>query len=119
MIRLVRSSAHPTTAPEPRDARRANPVPAAEADSLAQRQRRRDVEAFATLLNEVYHLPCTLVWHSQDAHQHRLHFWTPVEGWQCEVGTIADLAHRLYVLGITQRAAQRRQYRRRTQEGPP
>jgi hypothetical protein len=115
MIRLVKSSAHPTTASGPRNARRADPVSAAEADWLARRQ--RDVEAFATLLNEVYHLPCTLVWHSHDTHQHRLHFWTSADGWQCEVGTIADLAHRLYVLGVSQRAAQRLKHRRHSQEG--
>ena len=130
MIRLVRSSARPTASSGPEDTRRAGPAPAPEtnriaqtpapeADPLAQRRRRRDLEAFATLLDEVYHLPCSLVWHSHDAHQHRLHFWTPTAGWQCEVGTIADLAHRLYALGIAQRAAQRQQHRRRMQEAPP
>jgi hypothetical protein len=111
MIQLVKSSARLTTTSGPGDARCAGPVSAAEADPLAQLRRRRDLEAFAILLDEVYHLPCSLVWHSYDAHQHRLHFWTPSDGWQCEVGTTADLAHRLYALGVSQRAAQRQQHR--------
>jgi hypothetical protein len=113
MIRLTQSSARPTISSGPGDARCAGPVLAAEADPRAQLRRRRDLEAFATLLEEVYHLPCSLVWHSYDAHQHRLHFWTPSDGWQCEVGTTADLAHRLYALGVIQRAAQRQQHRDR------
>lgn len=111
MIQLITSSARPTTSSGPSDARRTGPVLAAEA--AAQLRRRQDLEAFATLLDEVYHLPCSLVWHRYDTHQHRLHFWTPTDGWQCEVGTMADLAHRLYALGVTQRAAQRQQHRRR------
>jgi hypothetical protein len=122
MIRLARSSARPTASSGSADPRRAGPIPAPqthrrtpfpapEADRLAQQRRRQDLEAFATLLDEVYHLPCSLVWHSHDSRQHRLHFWTPSDGWQCEVGTIADLAHRLHVLGVAQRAAQRQQLR--------
>ena len=116
MIRLIKSSARPTPSSRSGNARRARHAPAAEANPLAQLHRRRDLEAFATLLDEVYHLPCSLVCHSHDARQHRLHFWTPTDGWQCEVGTIADLAHRLYALGVAQRAAQRQQHRRRRLE---
>ena len=116
MIRLIKSSARPTPSSGSGNARRARQAPAAEANPLAQLRRRWDLEAFAVLLDEVYHLPCSLVWHSHDASQHRLHFWTPTDGWQCEVGTTADLAHRLYVLGVSQRAAQRQQLRRRRPE---
>ena len=130
MIQRTRSSARPTASLGSADPRRAGPIPAPqtprrapppapEADLRAQQRRRRDVEAFATLLDEVYHLPCSLVWHSYDPQQHRLHFWTPTAGWQCEVGTTAALAHRLYALGVAQRAAQRQQHRRRRQDGHP
>ena len=74
--------------------------------------RRADLQAFATLLTQVYHIPCHIVWHSHDAHQHRLYYWTSASGWQCQVGAEADLAHQLHVLGAAWRAAQRHQHQR-------
>jgi len=69
--------------------------------------RRATLQAFAADLNQLYAFPCHLVWHPQSAHRHRLYYWAVPNGWQCEVGTEEDLAHRLHSLGMALRAAQR------------
>lgn len=97
----------------------ARPAPSGDSGLAMPAHRRADLQAFATLLTQVYRIPCHVVWHSHDARQHRLYAWTTAEGWQCHVGTEADLAHQLHVLGATWRAAQRRQHHRQPSEGQP
>src|SRR5262249_9049392 len=115
MIRLPTPALLPSAGLAPDVARPIDGALAAAAPTgLSARQ--QTLQAFATLLTQTYQLPCHLVWHPHDDHQHRLYVWTPSAGWPCQAAPEPALAHQLQVLGMAQRAAQRQRHPRQAPE---